>query len=200
MARRREGFVKKHVTDLATEVRLEHGLGALDVLDPWALATSLEIPVYPLSSLKGVSGGGAEYLLEQEPSAMSAFTVFDGSRRRVFFNDANPLCRQRSDLCHELAHGLLLHEPAPAFDGSGLRDWDQVMEDEAQFMAGALLVTERAIVAATRRGDPLDRTASSYGVSIEMVRWRANVTGALKRVGREQIKRNRTRTTQGASR
>ena len=124
---------------------------------------------------------------------MSAFTVFDGSRRRIVFNDANPAGRQRSDLCHEIAHGLLLHEPVPAFDGSGLRDWDQVMEDEAQFMAGALLLTETAIVAATRRGDPVEWTARTFGVSIEMARWRANVTGAQKRALRERAKRTRNR-------
>ena len=178
------GFVKKHVSDLATEVRRELGLTPFDVLDPFALATNLEIPVLALSTLRGRSSGGAEYLIDEEPSALSAVTVFDGSRRTIIFNDSNTAERQRSDVSHELGHGLLLHEPTPALDDSGLRAWNQVMEDEAQFMAGALLLTEQAIVAAVRRGDSPERTARTFRISVEMVRWRANVTGAHKRTAR----------------
>lgn len=184
----RSGFVKKHVSELANDTRREFGLNDFAVLDPLALAASLDIPVIPLSALKGISGGGAEYLLVVETSALSAVTVFHGTRRRIVYNDANTPARQRSDVCHELAHGLLFHEPRPALDDSGLRDWDQVMEDEAQFMAGALLLTEAAIVAAVRRGHPADHIASVYGVSIEMARWRANATGAHRRVARERAR------------
>ncbi|GAB3795029.1 hypothetical protein GCM10028798_03070 [Humibacter antri] len=183
---RAAGFVKKHVTDLATEVRAEQGLGPFDALDPFALAASLEIPVFALSTLRGRSAGGAEYLLDDEPDALSAVTVFHGTRRHIVFNDSNSPARQRSDVSHELSHGLLLHEPTPALDDSGLRDWDQVMEDEAQYMAGALLLTEQAVLAALRRGENMERTARLYQVSVEMVRWRINVTGARKRVQRSR--------------
>lgn len=186
------GFIKKHVNDLANDVRREHGVGRYEVLHPLELAANLEIPVIALSTMKGVTDGGAEYLLYEESSALSAVTVFRGLRRWIVYNDANSVERQRSDVCHELSHGLLLHEPSPALDGSGLRDWDQVMEAEAQFMAGALLLPEPAVIAAVRRGDSLDRIAAAYGVSIEMARWRVNVTGAYKRAERGRAKWLRT--------
>jgi len=119
-----------------------------------------------------------------ESGAFSAVTVFSGSERMIVYNDAHSVGRQASDITHECSHGLLLHPPAPALDGVGCRNWDAVVEDEAQWLAGALLVTEEAALTVVRRGmTPVDG-AGMLGVSEPMIQWRVNVTGARKRVAR----------------
>lgn len=177
------GFVKKHIVDLAYVTRSELGLRPWDRLDPLVLAEHLAIPVFTLSGLREADPIAADVFLVAEPSAFSAVTVFDGHARVVIHNDAHSPTRQASNICHELGHGLLQHNPGPALDGSGCRNWDQVMEDQAQLMAGALLVHELGLIAALRKGHPHDTIASQFGVSQEMISWRINATGALKRAG-----------------
>lgn len=175
------GFVKKHVTDLAYETRVELGLSPFDRLDPHALAEHLAIPVRKLSELRDENPRAAEYFLSRDPGAFSGVTVFYGTERIIIHNDAHSPARQASNICHELGHGLLLHDPTPAVDGSGCREWDQVMEDQAQWMAGALLIHEVGLVTALRRGKDVGDIARRYGTSEDMVTWRINMTAAYRR-------------------
>lgn len=154
-------------------------------LDPLALAEHLDIPIEPLSHLPQLvrSDGITEavaVLGSPESSCVSAITVFRGNRRIVVHNDAHSDERQSSNLSHELAHGLLLHPPAPPLDGRGCRDWKADVEDEAIFLAGALLVPAKAAWVITKRRVSFVDAAEQYGCSVEMVRWRVNVTGALR--------------------
>jgi Zn-dependent peptidase ImmA (M78 family) len=136
------GF-KTAAAELANDTRDELGLGPLDRLDPNALAELLAIPVITLGDLAH-DRPGIRHLLEVEPDAFSAVTVFQGTRRTIVHNDGHSLARQNSNLGHEMSHGLLHHPPTPALDDSGCRVWDQDIEDEAGWLAGCLLVTEQA--------------------------------------------------------
>lgn len=176
------GFVKSHVNKIAIETRAELGLGTLDLLKPLALAEFLDIPVISLSSLQAHEPAGTQHFLHEDPQAFSAVTVFSGPKRLVVHNDAHESGRQASNIAHELSHGLLQHAPTPALDSMGCRDWDQVIEDEAQWLAGALLITEEAAVWSVRRQLDLPQIALRFGVSVDMARWRINMTGARKRV------------------
>lgn len=80
--------------------------------------------------------------------------------------------------------GILMHEPSRAMDESGLRDWDHVMEDEANFIPGALLVTDQVTVIGLRNRQSVVDLAIQYGVSTELMQWRINATGAVRRVAR----------------
>jgi hypothetical protein len=186
---RKAGFVKKHVNELAATTRGELGLEPFDRLNPLALAEHLAIPVHPLSELRAANPDAADHLLHREPESFSAVTVFRGPLRFIVHNDSHAPSRQNSNICHELSHGLLLHEPAPAVDASGCRDWDQVMEDEAQWLAGALLVPEVVVVVGVKRGRSEQELAHAYGVSVEMIRWRINLTGARRRAARARNSR-----------
>lgn len=177
------GF-KTEANATALEVRRDLHLRALDPLDPFVLAKHLEIPVINLSDLARTSAG-ANYLLTIEPESFSAMTVFSGTERTIVHNDAHSDGRVSSNITHEAAHGLRLHPPTPALDDRGCRLWDQDIEDEAQFLAGALLVTEDAALAIARgRFANLEDAAAHLRVSIQMIRYRLNVTGAQKRVAR----------------
>lgn len=184
----RRGF-KSEAEALATELRAELGLCPLDRLDPWRLAAHLEIPIMKLSELSRDAAHGVYYFSSVEPESFSAITVFDGSRRMIVHNDAHAPSRQANDVTHELAHGVLLHHPTPALDRRGCRNWNQDREDEADFLAGALLITQAAALRIAQKGIALEIAADAYGVSRRMVQYRLNVTGAYKRVQRARARR-----------
>ena len=183
MVELRRGF-KSEANDIAREVRGELGLKLVDPLDPWRLAAHLEIPILRLSDLDGVGRAGADYFLNVETDAFSAVTVFHRTQRMIVHNDSHSRGRQTSDITHELSHGLLLHPPAPALGAGGCRDWDPVVEAEANWLAGALLISEEAALLIVRQRLTLDEAANRYGVSKPMVTFRLNVTGARQRVAR----------------
>jgi Zn-dependent peptidase ImmA (M78 family) len=179
----RRGF-KTEANSIATEVRGELGLAALDALDPWALAANLGIPVWSLSSLGEDAKAAIHHLRDIDQGAFSAVTVFSGTKRTIVHNDGHVRGRQVSDVAHELSHGLLQHPPTPALDDRGCRDWKEDIENEAEWLAGALLITEDAALWIARGHASEDEAAARFGVTRRMVRYRVNVTGARTRVAR----------------
>lgn len=178
----RRGF-KTQAAGLGWEMRQELGLGALDRLDPLKLAAHLEIPVVALSALHSAAPA-VSYLLDVESEAFSAVTVFCGRRRQIVYNDRHSVGRQNSSVGHEVAHGLLLHEPHQAVDDTGCRLWDQTMEEEATWLAGVLLIPEDAALAVARGQISEVAALDRFGVSQQMLTWRLNMTGARARVRR----------------
>lgn len=187
--RLRRGF-KTQAAGLAKEIRAELGLGPLDPLDPHELARLLEIPVLALSELEESTPDGVRYFLSTEPEAFSAVTVFRGRYRVIVHNDSHSEPRQNSNLTHELAHGLLHHEPAPAVDEeTGCRNYNATNEDEANWLTGELLVTEEMALAVARGQFTRQHAERRLGVSRQMLTWRLNMTGAYKRVARARAAR-----------
>lgn len=189
----RRGF-KTEANALAADIRRELSLQALDRLDPFRLAAHLEIPVVSLSAMRSAAPAAA-HLLDVEPEAFSAVTVFCGRRRQIVYNDTHSIGRQNSSIGHEAAHGLLLHEPQPAVDHRGCRLWNQEAEEEADWLAGVLLVPEDAALAVARGWKSEPDAAAHFGVSDQMLTYRLNITGARLRVERER--RGRARAAQG---
>jgi Zn-dependent peptidase ImmA (M78 family) len=177
----RRGF-KSEANTLARTVRAELGLAAGAALDPWALATHLGIPLLPLSAFTEDAPAAVTYLTKGDSGALSAVTVFRGVRRLIVYNDAHSRQRQASDLAHELAHALLQHPPHAALNALGCRVWREVEEAEAEWLAGALLVSEEAALTVVRRGLTVPEAARAYGVSEAMMRFRLNVTAARRRI------------------
>jgi Zn-dependent peptidase ImmA (M78 family) len=183
----RRGF-KTEANAIADETRRELGLGALDPLDPLVLADHLSVPVLALSEL-AADAPEVLHLLNVEPSAFSATTVFDGTRRMIVHNDGHALVRRNSNITHEIAHALLFHEPKPALDHRGCRYWDQGAEDEANWLAGVLLVSADAALAVARGWRSEQEAMDHFGVSEKMLQWRLNASGARVRVQRARSMR-----------
>ena len=179
----RRGF-KSEANAIAKEIRAEMGFSLAAPLDPWALAAHLEIPVITLSSMSEAVPDAVHHFSLVNTSEFSAMTVFSGTRRVIVYNDSHIKGRQASDITHEVSHGILLHTPKPALDANGCRNWDENMEDEADWLAGVLLISEEAALSIVRRNLPLDEAATLYGVSQKIIRWRIGVTGAQKRLSR----------------
>lgn len=180
----RRGF-KAEANRTAIAVRSELGLGPAAPLDARDLADHLGIPVLPLSKFGLVAPSAVRFFTGRGESTFSGVTVFDGWKRLIVYNDRHDEGRQQSNIAHELAHGLLFHEPVPVLvDGERL--WDKVAEDEANWLAGALLISEEAALRIARLSMTLEDAAEAYGCSVRMMQFRLNMTGAFKRQSRRQ--------------
>ena len=179
----RRGF-KTEAHASAREVRAELSLSLTSPLDVRKLAEHLAIPLIPLSSFKRVLPDAVGYFSSHGEDQFSALTVIEGHRRVIVYNDSHAKGRQSNDIAHELAHGLLLHEPTPAFNELGLRNLDADLEEEANFLAGALLVPEEAALMIERQNWSPNKAANYYGVTPAMIGYRRNITGARARVQR----------------
>lgn len=169
--------------ETAKQIRAELGLNLYARLEPSRLLQYLEIPVLPLSALTKIKpdpalAAAVRYLLVEDTSALSAATVFLGRERLIVHNDGHAPDRIASNLSHEAAHALLLHEPRPSLDASGCRDWHDDVEKEAAYLAGCLLIPGPAARTASRKGLTDSDVADHYGVSDWMARYRLNMTGA----------------------
>lgn len=176
----RRGF-KTEANQIATEIRTELGLSKIAPFDPWALAEHLAIDILPLSGMLNEAPSVTHFLNEGRDT-FSAMTVFHGTARLIIHNDKHSKGRQNSNIAHELSHALLQHPPMPPLSELGLRNFDKNIEDEANWLAGALLIPEPAALNIVRQRIDLAMAASQYGVSSQMVSYRLNVTGAYKRV------------------
>ena len=82
---------------------------------------------------------------------------------------------------HELAHLVLGHQPSTFFfSGDGdlaLRGYDESAEEEADWLAAALLLPREALVWARRKRWSYPEICEHFGVSQKMVRFRTGVTG-----------------------
>lgn len=185
----RRGF-KTESKLLAEEIRRELDISWDDPLDPHALADHLAIPVWTVSDF-ACDFPGVGYLLDGGSEHFSAVTVFAGKRRTIVHNDAHAEARQHSNLAHELAHGLLAHPPTPALDNKGCREWNQDFEDEAAWLGADLLVTESAALAIARGRWTKEQAAVRFQVSPQMIQFRLNATGAVKRAQRQRKYRSR---------
>ena len=179
----RWGF-KTEANRLANELRTEIGVGIKSPLDPWKLARHLAIPILTLSSMKAEAKAAVAHFMRRDQKAFSAATIFRGSKRIVVLNDAHHVHRQASSLAHETGHIVLWHEPECAITDAGVRVWNPDQEREAEFIGGALLVSEDAALEIARLRQPLSTAAEAFGVSLEMMTYRIGITGAYKRVAR----------------
>jgi Zn-dependent peptidase ImmA (M78 family) len=181
----RRGF-KAEAERIALEVRHELSLKATVRLDPLVLAEHLCVPVLTIGEcLKASENQEAiKLLLDSESDSFSAVTVFFGERRVIVHNEGHAVTRQASSVAHELAHCLLEHPPGPVRSCHGCRYWDSNMEDEADWLAAALLVPREGALWLVRRGHGVDAIAVHYGVSTRLCRWRINQTGVLRQVRR----------------
>ncbi len=168
----RRGF-KSEANRIAIRVREKMGLTALDPLDPVKVCAKFEIELIKLSELEC----DCSLFLVRDTSAFSAVTIPCGLRTAIVHNDTHHPYRQRSNICHELAHCFLGHRCTPPLTSSGERNRDGGIEAEANFLAGTLLITNEGAIHIVSRG-LVSEAQSIYGVSAPMLDYRLRVSGA----------------------
>lgn len=175
----RHGF-KANAERTAASIRAELGLQIDSPLCPWQLAdhfgvcvflpTELQIPLQDLHQLTKV-----------DPDSWSGLTVRAGGMSAVVLNSSHPRTRQRNTLMHELAHIYLDHVGSRVDvteDGILLvSDFSAEQEDEANWLAGALLAPREALLTAKTAGKSAQQICKEFGISPELCAWRLRMTG-----------------------
>ena len=186
----RRGF-KTWAEEIALRVRHKLKLPATGPLDPLQLAGLLSVVVLGPDEVCGLPDECRRRLTGEHSENWSAITVANGKHHLIVVNTAHAPTRRNSDLAHELAHVILGHEPSMMFasPGSGiaLRTHNKEQEDEANWLAGCLLVPRDALFSIRRRRLTDEEAYQEYGVSLAMLRFRLNASGVdieLQRAGR----------------
>lgn len=170
---------------IAAQRRRAAGLDPRDPLDPLKVAAALGVEVHSIDEVPGLDDASRQVLV-QDSGSWSAVTITNGTKSIVILNSAHSNARSASDLMHELAHIVIGHEPGRVDiteDGSLiLNTYERSQEDEANWLAGCLLLPREALLWIVRRGIELDSAARLYGASVAMVEFRLNVTGVKRQV------------------
>jgi len=177
----RRGF-KSEANWYARSLRQELGLAPYSPLCPWKLAQHLEFLVLPLAAFAEIHPQEVAYFHEKKGQAeFSAVTLCKGPNRLIIHNDAHHRKRQAANIAHELSHGILNHPSKPLLNEAGARHYDPAIEEEANWLGPALLISEEAALLIVERKYSLAHASDLYGASEEVVRMRLNVTGAYRR-------------------
>jgi len=167
----------------STDTRIELGLESHSPLDAWVLAKRLRVRVLTPNDIT-LDTVTRNILLRNDgttPSCWSAVTVVVGEKVVVVLNSSHSAARQASDLTHELAHrirGHVAEEVEVTPEGLLLlKRYDQVQEEEADWLSGCLLLPRDALMAIKRQKLDDVEAAARYGVSQKMLSYRMAMTG-----------------------
>jgi hypothetical protein len=181
----KRGF-KAEAERLASRLRGEMKVAPDARLDVDQLAEHLGVTVRSAAQL--VPRSELERLHELQPGCFSAATFHLPDGRVVAVT--NPLndsrARRDSDLAHELAHVILKHAPAQVDRLGDLTfvECNPEQEEEANWLAGCLLLPRPLLLRSARQGLTPDQVAEINAVSVEMARFRLNTSGVYLQVKR----------------
>jgi len=183
----RRGF-KSQCERRSVEFRRELGLKNTEALSSTALANKLQVTVRSTNDVHGIDTNTLSVLNDETDDSWSAFTLRVKTSNLVVYKPVSSVARVNSVIMHELSHIILGHQLAQACvyqDGSlAPGNFDQDQEDEADWLAGTLLLP-RAALLSIRRNRLTDVAAcKKYQVSQSMLNWRVRMTGVDYQVGR----------------
>ena len=170
----RRGF-KKEAEEYAADFRNELDLPLDGRLDPFRVASHLEIPVVGLSKLEGFLESEDYEVGEDE---FSAATIHDHTFKMIVHNDRHYPQRQNSNVMHEIAHILLGHPPHPPLTGDRCRNFNRMLETEAKELSFALLVPKLAALKIIESGLTVPQGSIVLGVSKDLLQYRIDITDA----------------------
>jgi len=174
----RRGF-KAEAERTALSLRSDVGIGPDEPLDLRKLGEHLNVMIRPADEL--VALDKIKRLEAIQPGAFSACTFTLPTGSVVVYNPLNSLGRRNSDIGHELAH-LILKHPVRSVERLGALTFttcDPEEEQEANWLAGALLLPRDLLAKAVRRGATAEQLTESHSVSLQMANFRLRATGVL---------------------
>jgi Zn-dependent peptidase ImmA (M78 family) len=176
----RRGF-KTSSEEISQKIRRKLQIAPEAPVDPTSIAELLSIPVLKPEQLTELPGDVRNRLLRNHSDTWSAITVSDGNMHLIVLNPMHSATRSNSSLAHEIAHVILGHEPSIMFvtpkSGVALRTHNKEQEEEANWLAGCILLPRHALLHIRRIGLADDQVCKEYGVSPAMLRFRINATG-----------------------
>lgn len=176
----RRGF-KTWAEETALRVRHKLGLPPVAPIDLDQLARLLSVAVLGPDDVRDLPEGAKQRLMKEYSDNWSAITVSNGRHHLIVVNTGHAVTRRNSDLAHELAHLILGHEPSIMFlspaSGTALRTHNKEQEDEANWLAGCLLLPRDALLSIRRRELTDGAACKEYSISPAMLRFRLNASG-----------------------
>ena len=150
-------------------------------LDPRLLAKEMRVIVRYIDEIPNLAPGTLEQLTVEDADCWSAVTLCHNGRYLVVLNSAHAKSREANTLMHELAHLIIGHKPARldiTDDGLMiLSSYDKQHEEEANWLAAALLLPREALLHVRRRGMTNEEAAVHYGCSVALFAMRIQRTG-----------------------
>jgi Zn-dependent peptidase ImmA (M78 family) len=170
-------------------VRESLGLAAEAALCPFEVANHLEIRVIGISEFENECPQATRYILSAVGRReISAGTFHICGDRVLVHNDAHHPKRQAANVAHEIAHALLHHPATGLLSDSGHRSFDPVLEEEANWLGPALLISEEAALwAADTNLSDVD-ASEIFGVSRPLMAMRMRVLKARERIAARRRK------------
>jgi hypothetical protein len=175
----RRGF-KAQAERSAAAARDVLGLSPNAPIDPWAYAAHLNVRVLDFCKL-GLPTREVSQLTVIDGDSWSAMTLQLKGTFAIVLNPSHAITRQRNDLMHELAHIELGHAPARVEVSENglllLSDYSDEQEQEADWLAAALLLPRDGLVQSRSAGHSAAEIANRHGVSEALCAWRLRMTG-----------------------
>ena len=167
-------------------------LSTPDALCPWELAEHLGIIVLDFDELP-IPANDVHQLTHMDSSSWSGLTLKAHGLSGVVLNPTHTKPRQRNDLMHEVAHIHLGHVPNrvdTTADGLLLvSDFSRDQEEEADWLAAALLVPREALFWCRKAGHSVAQICTKYGISRPLCEWRLRMTGVDRQMANSKAKR-----------
>lgn len=175
----RRGF-KAEAERLAARVRNEMGTSASSSIDIRELARHLGVEVIPADELVPLTRLQELQQLQGDAFSAATFRLPNGNIIAAY----NPLSdpgRTSSDIAHELAHLLLNHDvrEIQRLAGHTFLTCDPEQEEEANWLAGCILLPRALLLREAAAGRTAADIASRHTVSLTMARYRLNTSGVI---------------------
>ncbi|MBB6001433.1 ImmA/IrrE family metallo-endopeptidase [Arcicella rosea] len=166
---------KQWAENKSLELRLQNGLKSYDYISAQQLANYLGVKIFTPNEIPRMSLD----VFDSIKNNWSANTLICGDKYYIIHNNTHSPQRQQSNLMHEMAHIILKHSPEQLISANGLllRHINEQNEKEAEWLGGCLQLPRQLLFELFRRGESVDNIICKYQVSIEMLRYRTNVTG-----------------------
>lgn len=186
----KRGF-KTKAENLAVELRQKLGIHPCAPLSSFKLAEHLNVSIFCVSDivedkvdLKKIMGNT---LVSHEFSGVH-FTNADGINI-ILHNGNHSEVRKESNIMHELAHIICKHAvPNEYLDipiAFGMRYYCEEHEEEAKYLGGCLQITRAGLLWAVKKSMNIDEIAKYFTASVDMVKYRLNITGVAKQISRK---------------
>lgn len=180
----KRGF-KKFAENKSIELRKAVGVKPSQPLSGISLATYLNVKVLYPPDIPEIDSYSLKCLLRGSDSEWSGVALQLSSQTIVIINNSHSSARQESTIMHELAHivcGHSMGEFKVLSEGIFLRSFNREHESEAEWLGGCLQLPAVALYFCYKNGLSDQEIAQKFNSSIEMVRFRMNMSGIKKRV------------------
>ncbi len=176
----KRGF-KSWCENISLLQRKDMGLDPIDPLDPKKLAERLGVLVWNVDEVPELDPKSLQILTKGDPTSWSAATICFNGHNLIILNTTHSHARTCSNLMHELSHLIIGHEAARLDvmpeNELMLRSYDKTQEDEADWLAGCLLLPRPALLHIKKNGMDHQIVRSYYGASKDMFAYRVRITG-----------------------